>query len=84
MAPGSGARYAVPTIGEATLLPLSFITDFFFTSDVTAYHDLHHKNPQYPFRKCREIFKEKGFVNDKNIFSKTRSYIVYKYYTSLA
>ena len=56
----------------------------FFTSDVTAYHDLHHKSPQYPFRKCREIFKEKGFVNDKNIFSKTRSDIVYKYYKSLA
>ena len=56
----------------------------FFTSDITAYHDLHHKSPQYPFRKCRQIFKEKGFINDKNIFSKTRADIVYKYYKSLS
>ena len=32
-APGSGAKYAVPTIGEVTCLPLLLITVcFFFTS----------------------------------------------------
>ena len=56
----------------------------FFTSDITAYHDIHHDHPQYPFRKCRKIFLEKKHSNDKNIFSKTRSDIILNYYKSLA
>jgi len=56
----------------------------FFTSDITAFHDVHHDHPQYPFRKCRKTFLEKKPSNDKNIFSKTRSDIILNYYKSLA
>ena len=27
----------------------------FFTSDITAYHNLHHDFPQYPFRKLKKL-----------------------------
>jgi len=56
----------------------------FFTSDITAYHDLHHDNPQYPFRKCRKIFHSNPRINDKNIFSSTRADIIFNYYNSLS
>ena len=55
----------------------------FFTSDITAYHDLHHRYPQYPFRKCKEMILKKSFSKDKNIFSSTRSNVIFNYYKSL-
>ena len=55
----------------------------FFTSDITAYHDLHHLHPQYPFRKCKKMILENPKVDDKNIFSNTRYDIIFNYYKSL-
>ena len=55
----------------------------FFTSDVSAYHALHHDYPMYPFRKCKKIFLQKSIPQDKNIFSTTRSDIIFNYYKSL-
>ena len=34
LAPGSGARYAVPTIGEVTFVPLLAITSCFFLASL--------------------------------------------------
>ena len=55
----------------------------FFTSNITAYHDLHHRYPQYPFRKCKSMFLKNSFVEDKNVFSTTRADLIFNYYKSL-
>ena len=60
-----------------------FLEKLFFTSDITAYHDLHHRYPQYPFRKCKKMNLENSVSKDKNIFSTTRSDIIFNYYKSL-
>ena len=56
----------------------------FFTSDLTAYHDIHHRYPQYPFRKCKKMILQNSVSKDKNIFSTTRSDIIFNYYKSLS
>ena len=55
----------------------------FFTSDITAYHNLHHDFPQYPFRKLKKLTLENPNTSDKNIFSKNRTDIIFSYYKSL-
>jgi len=59
------------------------LENIFFTSDVTAYHNLHHKFPQYPFRKLKRMTFEKPPSEDKNIYSTTRYNIIFNYYNSL-
>ncbi len=55
----------------------------FFTSDITAYHNLHHKFPQYPFRKIKELTLNSKLLNDENIFATKRYNIIFNYYRSL-
>ena len=57
-----------------------FFEKIFFTSDITAYHNLH---PQYPFRKLKKLTLSNPITNNKNIFSKSRADIIFNYYKSL-
>jgi len=59
------------------------LENIFFTSDVTAYHNLHHIFPQYPFRKLKKMTFEKPLSKDKNIYSTTRYNIIFNYYNNL-
>ena len=55
----------------------------FFTSDITAYHNLHHDFPQYPFRKLKKLTLDNALPNDRNVFSRNRTDIIFSYYKSL-
>ena len=57
----------------------------FFTSDITAFHDLHHLHPYYPYRKLREIFnKQQMYSNeDENVYTKSRFKFLNNFYKSL-
>ena len=57
----------------------------FFTSDITAFHDLHHDHPYYPYRKLREIFNKKQMATntDKNSYIESRFQFLNNFYKSL-
>ncbi len=57
----------------------------FFTSDITAFHDLHHLHPYYPYRKLREIFNKKQMYSneDENVYTKSRFKFLNNFYKSL-
>ena len=63
----------------------NILEKLFFTSDIAAYHDLHHLHPYYPYRKLREIFKKESMSsnNDENIYSTSRFKFMKKFYESL-
>ena len=65
-------------------IKVGILEKLFFTSDLTAYHEIHHRYPQYPFRKCKKMILENPAVADKNIFSTTRSDLIFNYYKSLS
>ena len=58
----------------------------FFTSDVTAFHDLHHSHPYYPYRKLREIFKKNQMHlnKDENVYTTSRLNFLKDFYRSLS
>ena len=57
----------------------------FFTSDLTAYHDLHHANPMQPYRKLKKFFMENNMsqTSNENIFTRSRFRLLSNYYKSL-
>ena len=63
----------------------NILEKLFFTSDITAYHDLHHLHPYYPYRKLREIFKKDNMSssNNENIYSTSRFNFMKEFYKSL-
>ena len=56
----------------------------FFTSDITAYHELHHKYPNLPYRTCKDIFIKQIPKENINTFLKKRSTMIFNFYRSLA
>ena len=64
----------------------NILEKLFFTSDVTAFHDLHHSHPYYPYRKLREIFKKNQmYLNkDENVYTTSRLNFLKDFYRSLS
>ena len=61
----------------------NFVETIFFNSDINGYHDLHHENSMYPYRKLKKMFDESEPKEEINTFSTTRFHIIKKYYNSL-
>ena len=56
----------------------------FFTSNIVAYHDLHHRYPAYPYRRLKKMFEKSNPKEEINSYSKTRFNIIKRYYKSLS
>jgi len=78
--PGKKINYNIST---SRTIKGGLLEKLFFTSDITAYHDLHHRYPHLPYRKCRKLFLENTPTENINIYTTKRSNLIVNFYRSL-
>lgn len=60
------------------------LEQIFFTSEITAYHELHHRYPHYPYRTLQALHAASAVSADPNVFTTSRTSILRRFYRALA
>lgn len=78
----SDAKISFATTTSRTIKG-GLLEQVFFTSEITAYHELHHRFPNYPYRKLAALHAESNISFDPNIFTANRLLILRRLYRAL-